>query len=298
MMINANNLADLNVSFNAAFQRGAARAQPTWDRIATPVPSTTSEEHYAWLGQFPRLREWIGDRQIKAMATHDYRIKNKSFEATIEVDRDPILDDKYGLYTPLFEEMGYAGAMHPDELVFSLLPLAFTSTCYDGQYFFDTDHPVGIPGRDAVSSVSNYQGGSSAPWMLLDTSRPLKPFIWQKRQDYNLVVANRPDDTAVFKSKKFLYGVDGRGNAGFGFWQLGYGSKQTLNQANYESARAAMKAFQSDEGRPLLVMPKILLCGPSNEAAARQVIKVQKLASGADNPNYNEVEIMVTPYLQ
>ena len=31
-------------------------------------------------------------------------------------------------------------------------------------------------------------------------------------------------DSNVFMSKKFIYGADSRGNAGFGFWQMAVGS--------------------------------------------------------------------------
>jgi len=58
-----------------------------------------------------------------------------------------------------------------------------------------------------------------------------------------------------------------------------------------------MMSLKSDEGRPLGIRPNLLLCGPSNRAAARSLIDTEKLASGADNPNFKEVEVLVTPYL-
>ena len=41
----------------------------------------------------------------------------------------------------MFEEMGRAAATHPDELVFETVANGFTEECFDGQPFFDTDHP-------------------------------------------------------------------------------------------------------------------------------------------------------------
>ncbi|HWQ09628.1 MAG TPA: Mu-like prophage major head subunit gpT family protein, partial [Holophaga sp.] len=142
MIINQGNLSNLFTGFKASFNEGFRSAQPLWNLVATPVPSTTKSETYSWLGQFPRLREWIGDRQVKNISQSGYAITNKKFESTISVKRDDIEDDQYGVYSPLFKEMGYAAATHPDELVFGLLLLGFASLCYDGQYFFDTDHPV------------------------------------------------------------------------------------------------------------------------------------------------------------
>ena len=62
MIINKSNLNALFVGIKAAFNEGRSRVEPTWSRVATRVPSTTKSETYAWLGQFPRLREWVGDR--------------------------------------------------------------------------------------------------------------------------------------------------------------------------------------------------------------------------------------------
>ncbi|MBK0062389.1 MULTISPECIES: Mu-like prophage major head subunit gpT family protein [unclassified Acinetobacter] len=61
-------------------------------------------------------------------------------------------------------------------------------------------------------------------WMLLDTSKPVKPFIYQKRKAANLVKSTNPEAPNVFLEGVFYYGVEARGNAGFGFWQLIYAS--------------------------------------------------------------------------
>lgn len=297
MIINSQNLADLNRGFKATFQGAFEKAKPLYPEFATEVPSSTSEEKFAWLGQFPRLREWIGARHIKALAAHDYTIKNKDFESTVSVPRNAIDDDQYGVYTPLFAEMGYAAATHPDELVFELMAALFATPCYDGQFFIDTDHPVGVAGQTEVTSVSNHGGGGGTPWLLLDLSRPIKPILFQKRKAYQFVPLNKPDDANVFHNKEFIYGVDGRGNVGVSFWQMAFGSKQTLNAANFVAHRAAMRAFRSDEGRPLNILPTHLVVGPSLEAAADALINVRTLPEGGDNPNFNKVKVSVVPWL-
>jgi phage major head subunit gpT-like protein len=291
MIVNEANLANLFTGFKAAFNTGFRGITPMWMSVATRVPSSAAKEDYGWLGQFPRLREWIGERQIKKMAAQKYSIANRPFEGSIAVMREDIERDQYGVYNPLFAEMGHASATHPDELVLALLAASFTTTCYDGQYMVDTDHPVG----DA--SVSNSGGGSGAAWFLMDCSRPLKPLIFQVERDYQLLGMTTEGDEAVFMRREFRYGVDARCNVGFGFWQQMYGSKQTLDKTAFDSAMAAMMGFKSDEGRPLGIRPTHLVCGPSNRAAALSVVGTQRLASGADNPNYNAVQIVISPWL-
>ena len=295
MILNAQNIRNLFVGYKAAFNLGFREAPTDWNKVATEVPSVTAENHYAWLGQMPALREWAGDRQIKQMASHDYRIKNKKFESTVAVGRDAIDDDTYGVYTPLMQEMGYGASTHPDELVFALLKDAENELCYDGQPFFDTDHPVGREGEGGVTSVSNTGGGSGTPWYLLDTRRALKPLLFQKRRNYDFRSLNRLDDDHVFRTDEFLFGVDARVNVGFGFWQMAYMSKQTLNAENFNSAIAAMQGFKSDEGRPLGVMPSLLVCGPSLRDKALETVKAERNAAGATNINRNAVDVLVTP---
>ncbi|NRA56243.1 MAG: Mu-like prophage major head subunit gpT family protein [Gammaproteobacteria bacterium] len=296
MIINKANLSSLFVAIKTAFNKGMKDNETYWNKVATLVPSTTKEEKYAWLGQFPNLREWLGDRQIKSLALHDYSVKNKKFESSIAIDKDDIDDDTYGVLMPLFEEMGYAADTHPDELVFALLAKGFTELCYDGQNFFDTDHPVGNDDT-GITSVSNMQAGAGAPWFLLDTNRPLKPLIFQKRRDYAIKSMTKEDDENVFMRDEYRYGIDARVNAGFGLWHLAFGSKATLDAANFKLARQAMKSLKSDEGRPLNVRPKLLVVGASNESAAEELIKVRELAGGGTNTLYNAVEILVVPWL-
>lgn len=61
-------------------------------------------------------------------------------------------------------------------------------------------------------------------WFLLCTKRPVKPFIFQLRRRPQLVAKDSPSDDNVFFSKEFIYGVDARYNAGYGLWQLAFGS--------------------------------------------------------------------------
>ena len=297
MIINKANLSTLFVAIKTAFNKGLKDTTPTWQKVATLVPSTTASTTYAWLGQFPRLREWLGDRQLKSLAAHAYSVVNKKFESSVAIPRDDIDDDTYGVFTPLFEEMGYAAATHPDELVYALLAAGFTTECYDGQNFFDTDHPVG--GEDGgITSVSNMQAGSESPWFLLDVNRPIKPLIFQRRRDYAIKAMTKDDDEAVFMRDEYRYGVDARVNAGFGLWQLAFGSKAVLNEANFKAARTSMKSLKSDEGRPLAVMPKLLVVGPGNESAAEALFMTRTLAGGGDNPLYKTVEVLVVPWLE
>lgn len=61
-------------------------------------------------------------------------------------------------------------------------------------------------------------------WFLLDTSKPLKPFIYQPRKKPVFVSQTKMDSESVFMEGELRFGAEARGNAGYGHWQLAYGS--------------------------------------------------------------------------
>lgn len=296
MILNSGNLAILFRAFKAAFQKGFAGVESQWQKVATRVPSSTSVEDYGWLGQIPGMREWLGDRLINNLGQHSYSIKNKKFESTVGVDRDKIDDDQYGIYTPIMEMLGQNANEHPDQLVFGLMALGFAEKCYDGQYFFDSDHPV-MKKDGTEMSVTNMQAGAENPWFLLDTRRPLKPIIFQDRKKANFVSLDKETDQNVFMKNKLIYGVDSRCNVGFGFWQMAFGSKAGLSAANFELAYDAMGAFKGDQEKPLGVKPNLLVVGSSNASAARKIVNAPLIDGGDSNTNFGRVEILEVPWL-
>ncbi|BCH63217.1 head protein [Agrobacterium vitis] len=297
MLITRQSLQSAFVGFNTAFQAGLAMSTSQWSQVATLVPSTTKTQEYGWLGQFPGMREWIGDRVVNGLARHGYALTNKSYETTIGVDRDDFEDDNLGIYGPMFQQLGQNATMFPDELVWGLIKNGFATKCYDGQYFFDTDHPV-LDAAGNVTSVANTDGGTGTAWFLVDNSRALKPLIYQQRKPFsNLIRKDQESDDNVFFKKEYVYGLDGRCQVGFGFWQQAWGSKQTLNAANYEVARVGLGSLKADYGKPLAINPRLLIVPPSLEGAARKIVGNQLTDNGGTNQWYGTAEVLVCPYL-
>lgn len=290
MQLTSANIRALQVGFNTTFNNAFNEVESDYNKIAMTTASTHAAETYAWMGKTTQFREWLGDRVIQNLSASDYTIKNRKFENTIGIDRDDIEDDSFGVYSPMIAQMGQDAKLHPDTLVFDLLKNGFTNTCYDGQYFFDTDHPVG------AGTSSNHGGGSSTPWFLLDTSKAIRPFIFQKRRDYKFTAMDKLDDETVFTTEKFRYAVDSRVNAGYGLWQMAYGSKQTLDATNYATARAAMRSVKGDNGKVLNINPMLLVVPPSLEAAALQILNAEMVGNNT-NVMRGTAQLLVTPWL-
>lgn len=301
MDINNANLQRMFVAMNASFRAGLGQATSQYLQVATVVPSTTGSEEYDWLGQLPGLREWIGDRVVHAIGTHGYTIKNKPFELTVGIPRPKVEDDQYGIYAPLMTEMGRAADAHPDQLVFGLLKDGRTQLCYDGVPFFAANHKVlNEKGKEAnVSNVSD-DGNNGASWYLLDTKRALKPLIFQNRKSPVFVAKTNPTDDNVFNADQFVYGVDARRNAGFGFWQLAHASNKPLTAENLKAAITAMETQTGDHGRPLGISPNLLVVSKVNRFAANRLLKADLVNEGGvavSNDLAGTMEYLVADWL-
>lgn len=297
MIVNGKNLRSLYVSYSALFAGVLAAAKPQWNSVAMQVNSTTSITEYGWLGEFPQVREWIGDRVVNGLATHGYAIKNKSFELTVGVLRDDIEDDNVGIYTPMIQNLARSFSEHYDKSVFAALKDGFTQPCYDGQPFFDDEHPRIADDGDGTTLWSNFGGGSGTPWYLIDDTRALKPVILQVRKPPEFVAMDDIKDQNVFTQKKFLYGVDSRDATGYGLPHLAYASRQPLTVENYEAARSAMMSLKGDHGRQLGITPTLLVVPPTLEGAARRLLLNEKNAAGADNEWFQTAKPVVVPWL-
>jgi phage major head subunit gpT-like protein len=113
----------------------------------------------------------------------------------------------------------------------------FDTKCYDGQNFFDTDHAY-MNEDGTETGVSNMQAGTGTPWGRMDTSRPVKPMVFQERLPYEFQRRDGACDSTVFDLDAYRYGIRARVNAGFGLWQLVLRSKADLTATNYAQARS------------------------------------------------------------
>ncbi len=301
--INVDTLHALFTSLSLAFNQGLAATTALWPVLAMEIPSTGADNKYPRLDEFPGMREWIGDRYIKDLSKAAFAIENRSFEMTIGIPRPHVEDDQLGLYGKLAEGMGSGARTLPDKLIFGLLKRGDKEICWDGQNFFDADHP-GFNSEGKETSVSNIQPGDGPAWFLIDDSQILKPMIWQPRRKFEFVAKQEAKDDIVFMKDKFVYGVDGRCNAGFGMWQCAFMSKAPLTPENYAAARAAMGSIFRENGESLAITPKKLLVPPALESDARMLAtsemvgeKVGDATVAISNKWKGTVEPVIVPLL-
>ncbi len=156
----------LRKDFEAAY--GAAPI--FYNDIATTVPSSGPSNVYAWATQMPGLRKWVGPRVVQNLASSAYTLVNETWEMTLGVKREDFEDDNLGIYSMNAAGLGSGAAKHPDEQMVSLLQSGHLNECYDGQFFFDTDHPVN-PKDAAAGTYANYATGTALTRATFNTVR-------------------------------------------------------------------------------------------------------------------------------
>lgn len=295
-VVSSDTLLAIKQGFQALFLASFEAVKTMWEKAAMRTTSTGQEEVYNWLGRVPNMKEWVDQRVLEGLLAQDFTIKNKHWEATIEVDRNAIEDDRIGMYTPRVQELGEEARRHPDELVSDLLNNGGAQLAYDGQFFFDTDHAEGASGSQSnivtgtgttvaqitadfrsarsklrslkddrgkpylrgdvkllvvarpelegileelanaafIANTENVLKGAFDLWInpyldgatgkvndyyVLHVGAPVRPLIVQMRRNPEFVSLTDPGSEHVFKHRTFLFGVDGRYNAGYGLWQ-------------------------------------------------------------------------------
>lgn len=149
MALNTAKYEAVQRSLTQSFRETVAAATPFYSSICTVMPSDGADEAYGLIGSMPGVREWLGDRQFTELRAADFTIKNKHWENSLLVEKTNIDDDRIGLYGPLMSDLANEATYHPDELLFDAIVDGESTACFDGQYFFDTDHSWGNSGSQS-----------------------------------------------------------------------------------------------------------------------------------------------------
>lgn len=138
--------------------------------VSMMFDSDQPSETYKWLGQVPAFREWTGGRQAKGFSENGITIINKHYEATIEFLKREVRRDKTGQVRVRIAEFAQRSNSHWASLLTSLMVSGESTVCYDGQFFFDTDHSEGASGTqsndlsvDISALPASVHGSTTAP---------------------------------------------------------------------------------------------------------------------------------------
>lgn len=201
------------------FQSGIQSVKPIADMFVQKTPSTGDANVYAWLGHLPAFREWYANqpRVMRNVESFQYRVTNRKFEMTIPIPIDHVNDNQLSQYSMVSSNIGAAGALVPDQLIFEVINGGFSEVLtYDGLPLFSASHKVGLSTVNnlgtKVLSESNLEtaiatiGGYTFKMDKLSTPTPLNP----NARDLYLVVNPALKATAekLCNLQRNTYGAD------------------------------------------------------------------------------------------
>lgn len=139
--------------------------------ISNYFTSDQDTEEYAWIGQSPVMREWVGGRHAKGFTSNGITIENKHFEATIDIPLKHLRRDKTGQVKVRIGELATRTNSHWALLLSQLITQGENVDCYDGKKYFAEDHKEGRSGTQsnkitfdlANAAVNGSVGTADAP---------------------------------------------------------------------------------------------------------------------------------------
>lgn len=165
MELSQSNVDLIFQGFQVRYQGAYTRAPVFYDKFSDPMPSSARDERYAWIDRLPQLQEWLASRVIQNASMRSYVLANRDWELTLELDRNVIQDDQYGVFNPVVDMMAQSAKLWPDQRLVDQLQNGHTNgalyQCHDGQPFYSANHPIQID--NAASAVQqNYWSSGTA----------------------------------------------------------------------------------------------------------------------------------------
>lgn len=133
------------------YERLKQNVGTSWvDSICTPIlPTDQDSEEYNWLGMVPQMTEKRGQKTYAQLREIDWTINNVDYQSGIVVPKNHIIYDKTGQVRVRVNELADRSRAHWVKLLTTLIIGGEAGECYDGQYFFDTDHSEGDSGTQS-----------------------------------------------------------------------------------------------------------------------------------------------------
>ncbi|EME71393.1 Mu-like prophage major head subunit [Paramagnetospirillum caucaseum] len=132
--------------------------------------SDQDSEDYPWLGQVPMMGESRGSKKFAELNDFAWTIRNVPYQTGIKLPESHVLNDKTGQVQARVSEMADSTSTHWADLLAPLIVNGAATVCYDGQYYYDSDHVSGASGTQSnlvsvdISALPvNNHGSATAP---------------------------------------------------------------------------------------------------------------------------------------
>jgi phage major head subunit gpT-like protein len=143
----------LRATARAAFWQNFESFPDIMGGIAFRTTSDADQETYPWLAYAPGVREMTGSRTKRPVPALDWTIRNRKWENSVPIAYELRRFGKIGAVQALVGNLGQKARAYPNALISTLIDNGTATLCYDGQFFFDSDHTD--PGASYSTNQSN-----------------------------------------------------------------------------------------------------------------------------------------------
>lgn len=177
--VDAGLLEEVHQTFTG-FLFGSLGQNPRWTQaldLASELPTKGNVAKTKMADRAYGVHEWIDERHKAKIRHFDHEVEVKRWANAISLDADDLDDEdlNLGQYRTLISEMGDDFDEHKHSLLIDLLTNGFTGAlglAYDGQFFFDTDHP--LPGGATQSNKGTAAFSATALYAAIKQMEKMK----------------------------------------------------------------------------------------------------------------------------
>lgn len=141
MLIQPATLRDIQVGLDLRFNAAYQAVTPLYPALASEIPSNARSTTYPIHARIPKLRQWVGARQVQNAQAYRYSLTNGTYELTVGIPRTDIEDDQIGTYNATIDDMGQQSRLWPDDLLFAAI--IANGAAYDSVAYFSAAHTLG-----------------------------------------------------------------------------------------------------------------------------------------------------------
>lgn len=184
-------LKGLRAEFDQAYRNELATGVA--EQLATVINTTMPAQKYGWLGAAPAMREFVDERRPQGLNSNIATIEDKTFEATIAVERRAIEDDQLDLVRLRIKDLAQRVATHRHQLVIDALVKGGNTLGYDGINFFGIHNVNGTlyenksndlleagPLADRIGDMMNIADEAGIPLGIIPDTLVVGPsLMWQ-----------------------------------------------------------------------------------------------------------------------
>lgn len=129
--------------------------------LASQFDSNQESETYTFLGDAPKMEEWVSNRNKQGLKRYEFAVKNKKFSAMLEIDSDDLRRDKTGQILARINELAVRAAQLPQRIITDLI--IANGNAYDGVAFFHASGHITQSGATVNNTASQVAASGTLP---------------------------------------------------------------------------------------------------------------------------------------